>query len=773
MEGLHKISIANSNDIDTFKQDLTTLNSKQLEAVRHINGPLLIVAGAGSGKTKTITYRIAYLIKYAQVSPNSILALTFTNKAALEMKERIANLLSKNLVKNLTISTFHSFCCMLLRKWQYISENLKEFVIYDEEDSEKLLSIIVKQLNLESKYSSSKLLSLISNLKSDLIEPVNFIPYSKDDEILLKVYTEYQRKLKEFNALDFDDILLETYKILKNNKDLLQNFQSIYKYFLVDEYQDTNIAQYNLLKLFCSHTRNLCVVGDEDQSIYSWRGANIRNIQSFEKDFPDAKVIILDQNYRSTQQILDAASKLISQNTRAYSKNLWSNKKDGEPVLLKICKDETDEATWVANEIIRLISKGYTYSSIAILIRMHHLSRAFEQALSNAAIPYEITGGIKFYNRKEVKDILSYLRVIQNPYDELALLRIINTPKRGIGDTTVDRLRSHYNSIWDGIKIEAGIDFEFDKSTDRKCKNKSLKEFYALITRFQLKAQSTQLSELVRELLEETNYLDYIKETEKDKIIANERIENVESLVSDIKNQEESEPNLTLQTYLEKAALQMQQDNLDEHVEKVHILTVHNAKGLEFPIVFVVAMESEIFPHYSAINSLSELEEERRLAYVALTRAKEKLYISYSKKRIKFGNARDAYPSQFISEIKDYLIDYDEYITNNYKYKLSTNLINGSSSDSNSNKTHSNQNISTLSSTNRSFPTINPTEKFVYANINNAIVGAEVLHNVFGRGKIIATEGTNISDYRITVNFKNVGKKILLLQYANIKVLEK
>ncbi|RCK79636.1 MAG: ATP-dependent DNA helicase UvrD/PcrA [Candidatus Ozemobacter sibiricus] len=780
-----------------FEQALAGLNPRQREAVALTQGPVLVIAGAGSGKTRMLTVRIAWLIEREQVPPSAILALTFTNKAAREMRERVQQLIP-GAGDEVTLSTFHAFCCSLLRRWSTAAGYPEGFTIYDEDDSEKVMKGVLDNLDLDpKKYAPRKMLNLISQLKNELVEPEAFQATLPDDEKLREVYRRYQDRLRENKALDFDDLLLVTHRLLSTQPELLAKFHRRYRYFLVDEYQDTNHAQYRLLHLFARDSGNLCVVGDEDQSIYSWRGATIRNIQEFEKDFPGTRVVLLDQNYRSTQRILDAAGALIARNRRAHAKHLWTDRAGGEPLTFHLAADEREEAEWVAGRIARLRDQGLPLRSFAVLFRMNSLSRSFEQALNRYGLPYEVTGGIRFFQRREVKDILAYLRVIANPWDSVSLARIINTPRRGIGKTMLDKLGQD-GPLWEGLQKQAAAS-----------PHGKVAEFYELVRGWQELAGRASVFSLVRSVLDRTGYLDWLQEDDPD--TAKERQENIDSLVSDIRAQEENNPDLGLRGYLEQAALQADIDGLDEQADRVHLMTLHNAKGLEFPVVFMVAMEEGIFPHFSSHADPTELEEERRLAYVGMTRAMQRLYLSAARRRMVFGSWKDNLVSRFITELPRETFGepapWGAALSSSMatskggtSFPWSTRGPGGGGPGSQpadpavprglANPGFFDQTAGRKGGGSTRTPRLNAgsgspiaggpgtgegsgpgSAASSAATMLNAVPGAEVFHQVFGHGRVLATEGASLGDFRLTIEFKNVGKKTLLLQYANLRVI--
>lgn len=722
-----------------LKKALEELNPRQRETVEITEGPLLIIAGAGSGKTRALTVRIAFLIEEHKVPPESILAVTFTNKAARQMQERLQQLIPET-AKLLTITTFHSFCCRLLRRWANHLGYDHGFTIYDDEDQEKLIGKIIVGKGWDKKVVIPRsILTCISQAKNELLFPQDYFPPTPDRETIRTLYSAYQEELKKNGAMDFDDLIFQTYHLLNDRKELLDKVQQRYSHFLIDEYQDTNVAQYKLSALFSGTSGNLCVVGDEDQSIYGWRGASIRNILEFEQDFPGARVVVLDQNYRSTQNILDAAGAVIKNNSRVREKRLWTEKSGGEKLVLQFAHDDRSEAEFVVSEICRLAQNKFSFKDIAVLFRMNHLSRLIEQALVKRRIPYEMTGGTKFFGRREVKDILAYLRVLHNPNDSVALRRIINVPRRGIGEATVKRLEDE-GDLWKALA----------KRAQAKPQSK-LGDFFNLI--LTLRESTSSLFFLAREIIDSTDYFLHLSQTDPES--AEEREANIKSLLSDIRAQEEGGEKLSLQNYLEQVALHSDLDNFQEDAEKVHLLTMHIAKGLEFPVVFVMGMEEGVFPHHSSRDLPQELEEERRLAYVAMTRAMKRLYLTGAQRRMVFGTWNQQKISRFVTEIPS------ELFQTGFPSEAKTKTF------FNSNKPK-NQFNTFVATTHERIQAQFPGSP---ASLNNLQCGATVFHQVFGEGKVVSTEGSNIHDFRVMVFFKNAGRKNFLLQYTKLRVI--
>ncbi|MGE5631757.1 MAG: DNA helicase PcrA [Caulobacteraceae bacterium] len=635
---------------------LDKLNNEQREAVLHTEGPLLILAGAGSGKTRVLTHRIAYIIEEKGVYPSNILAITFTNKAAKEMKERVQGLIG--CTDDMWISTFHSACVRILRKnIEKLNDYKKNFVIFDSKDQESLVKECLKELNLNEKnFPFRTVSSVISGAKDMLLSPEKFFDRNMHDIKTRKyadIYMLYQKKLKKNNALDFDDILYKTIELFELNPDILQYYQNKFKYIMVDEYQDTNFCQYRLISLLAKQHKNLCVVGDDDQSIYSWRGADIGNILNFEKDFPGAKVIKLEQNYRSTQTILDAANSVIKNNFARKSKRLWTENEQGRSIIFYNALDEWGEANFIMSEIERTAAEeGRTMNDFAILYRTNAQSRVLEEACMAHGIPYKIVGGFKFYDRKEVKDIIAYLRVIQNPAEDLSLKRIINVPKRGIGNSTLDAITEYARTTGDSL-FGALLEVDSIQGVSTKAK-KGIKDFVRIMSDLMGVADTESVSKLVKEVLEHSGYLDELeKEVDED---SQSRAENIKELLSATLEFEEKNEAATLADFLEQMALMSDIDTVEEGRESIIMMTLHSAKGLEYPYVFLSGMEEGIFPSQRSYFEEKQMEEERRLMYVGITRAKERLYLTAAFERTIFGNTTYNTVSQFVKEIPKELV---------------------------------------------------------------------------------------------------------------------
>ncbi|WP_010680952.1 DNA helicase PcrA [Acetivibrio cellulolyticus] len=732
---------------------LNGLNNEQREAVLHVDGPLLILAGAGSGKTRVLTNRIAYLIKEKGVYPSSILAITFTNKAAKEMRERIDKLV-ENVSDSMWVSTFHSLCVRILRKDIEKLDYDRSFAIFDYTDQQTVVKDCLKELNLNEKnYPPKSMLEMIGRAKDELIDPVTYGKmYAADFRMakVAKIYELYQKKLKQNNAVDFDDIIMLTIKLFSNYPDVLDYYQRKFKYILVDEYQDTNSAQYSLISMLSQRSRNLCVVGDDDQSIYGWRGANIRNILDFEKEFSGCKTIKLEQNYRSTQTILDAANCVIKNNYGRKNKSLWTENKGGEKIRHCECSNEHEEAYFIANEIKKLSTiKDMQYKDFAILYRVNAMSRVVEEMLIKEGIAYKIFGGLKFYDRKEIKDLIAYLRLIQNPSDNISLKRSINEPKRGIGTTTIETAERLANSK--GVSIFSIISSASEIPDLARAASK-LEGFVAMISRLRILKESMKVSELIQEVIEQSGIQRSYEE--EDTIEAQSRIENIKELVSvalefEAKNEEQS-----LEDFLANVSLVADIDNMDENGDYVVLMTLHSAKGLEFPVVFMVGMEEGIFPGYRSMSDESELEEERRLCYVGITRAKQKLYLTNTFTRTLFGNTTYNKMSRFLKEIPPELLEGNE------KKEPMTS------------KKPVNKNVSAGSTGSFSAPSSFRTSTFTDVSkpktaAANFSIGDQVEHKKFGVGVITNVEKEN-DDYKLEIHFKGAGMKRLMAAFANL-----
>jgi len=713
-----------------MKEVLEALNPQQQEAVTHKEGPLLILAGAGSGKTRVITYRTAYLISEG-IEPKNIFAVTFTKKAAEEMRKRVEDIIPLNGSRPL-ISTFHSACVRIMRDNAERIEVSRNFAIYDKADSLSAIKDCAKELNINDElYSPDSIAKKISSLKNNLISADNFKAqeFGFEDKVK-KVYKLYQEKLSANKALDFDDLLMKTVELFEKNIDVLSHYQDAFKYIMVDEYQDTNYVQYRLMMLLSSKHRNICVVGDDDQSIYGFRGANISNILNFEKDFPDAKIVKLEQNYRSTQKILDAASSVVDKNISRRKKTLWTENQSGEKIRLYKAEDGQKEALYICKTIKEIrTSDNRRYKDFAVLYRINAQSRILEEQFHRMAIPYIIVGGLRFYERKEIKDITAYLRVIANPDDDVSLKRIINTPSRGIGQVTIERLT-------DLCKERKLYLYECIKAAeDAKA---GIKGFVNIIDSL-IEKGDLSLSDLVKEILAKTGYIEWLKSSDKED--AENRIENINEFISAVADFEQNNEKADIQGFLDHISLSAQIDDVSDKDDAVFLMTLHNAKGLEFPVVFVSGMEEGIFPNFRAFDDDRQLEEERRLCYVGITRAKEKLYLTHAERRFIFGSERNARVSRFINEIPEELVD---WIDNDRRECERWSRPVGQASRPSSSGFSDKKYLAT-------FP-----------------IGAAVCHPNFGRGKVKASEGTG-DDEKVVVSFDSIGLKRLSVKYARLE----
>ena len=768
---------------------LKGLNDKQYEAVVNTEGPCLVIAGAGSGKTKVLTHKIAYLIGEKQVKPWNILAITFTNKAANEMKERIGNLVG-DVSADIWMGTFHSICVRILRRFIDRIGFDSSFIIFDTSDQRTLVKACIKSIGLDDKmFTDRSVLSEISNAKNEMLEPDQYTVRANGDfrkEKIALVYEMYQKRLKENNAIDFDDIINYTIKILMENPDILEYYSDKFHYVLVDEYQDTNKAQFTLVTMLASKNGNITVVGDNDQGIYSFRGADISNILNFERDFPGTKIIKLEQNYRCTGNILKAANAVIKNNEVTYKKELWTENEVGNLPAVYSAKNEYDEGTYIAQQIEHLRREEYyKYSDFAILYRMNTQSRAIEEILRRESIPYKIIGGLKFYERKEIKDIISYLRLIQNPSDNLSLKRIINEPKRGIGKTSLDKIEE--------LSINSGVPmYEIIKNAEQYGLNRvflNSREFVNAIEELRAKKDDIKISDLIKETLKKSGYTQALEN--ENTIEAENRIENLdEFLTVAIEFEDESADN-KLSDFLEGITLSSDIDNMEEAEETVTLMTLHSAKGLEFPVVFLVGMEEGIFPGYKSIGEPKELEEERRLCYVGITRAKEHLFLTCSKQRTIFGSTSCNQVSRFLREIPSDLLDgYDD--TLGEKQENNSNIF-GDSKYSWTYGSKDNGNIKTYkidknepkvaaasSSTNSNgfmFRTAesflnNLTKKSSGANVDLSKYkeGVRIYHKKFGEGVISNVEPEG-DDLKVDIQFDKVGHKRLMAKFANLEII--
>lgn len=635
------------------------LNPEQQKAVYQTDGPLLILAGAGSGKTRTLTHRIAYLIDEADVNPWNILAITFTNKAAGEMRERVDKLVEFG-AESIWVSTFHSTCVRILRRHIEYLGYTTSFSIYDTDDQKTLLHQVMKKLDVDQKmYKDRVVMKYISSAKDNLVSPEQFCKEAAGDYRQMRIgdiYTEYQEQLKKNNALDFDDLIVKTVELFRNNPEVLEYYQNRFRYIMVDEYQDTNTAQFELVRLLAGKYRNLCVVGDDDQSIYKFRGANIQNILGFEEHFPDATIIRLEQNYRSTQNILNAANEVIKNNSGRKEKRLWTENEEGRKVKLKLYDNAMQEADQITEELLQAHNRGYDYNDCAVLYRTNAQSRVIEERMVNKGIPYQLVGGVNFYQRKEIKDILAYLKTIDNGSDDISVARIINVPKRGIGGTTIGRVQVFADE--QGISFyEALRNAEYIPTLAKGRAVSKLLNFVEQISVFRVMAENYSISELIEAVLDKTGYRQELEGD--DTIEAQTRLENIQEFVNKAVDYEKNTEEPSLSAFLEEVALVADIDRMDEDEDKVLLMTLHSAKGLEFDKVYLCGMEDGLFPSWMSIDSEdpSDMEEERRLAYVGITRAKKELTLTGARQRMINGETRYLRISRFCTEIPMNLLD--------------------------------------------------------------------------------------------------------------------
>ncbi|MBE0415977.1 MAG: UvrD-helicase domain-containing protein [Dehalococcoidia bacterium] len=633
---------------------LEGLNPAQLEAVEAIEGPLLILAGPGSGKTRVIAHRVAYLIKVWGISPYHILAVTFTNKAAREMKERLYHLLGSS-VEDLTLGTFHAICARILRREGAHIGLDPRFVIYDEDDQLTLVKRSLQELDLDPKrYHPRLFLSAISSAKSRLFAPEDYVKYTYFDEVVQRVYQHYQELLGESKALDFDDLLMKTVHLFRHSPEVLSKYQERYYHVLIDEFQDTNIAQYALAKQLAGKYRNICVVGDPDQSIYSWRFADLRNILSFESDYPDARVIYLEQSYRSTKTILEVAQHVISANRYRKEKRLWTENEIGVPITVAETYTEQEEAQFLVSEVDSLISRGFFKpGDCAVMYRTNAQSRVIEEAFIRYGMPYKLVGGTRFYERREVKDVIAYLRLIHNPYDSVSLSRIINLPPRGIGQRTIEGLSSWAKAR--SLPVYAALQMVADESEKPPFNprtSRALTNFLAMLNELIMRSDELNIVELFDLLLERSGYKEYLLEGED----GEERWDNILELRTVANEHRHLAPQDNLSSFLEGVALVADVDSYDEKVDAVTLITLHAAKGLEFPVVFIVGIEEGLLPHIKSFDDPDQMEEERRLCYVGITRAKERLYLVRAFRRSSLGSTVVNLPSRFLLDIPPHLV---------------------------------------------------------------------------------------------------------------------
>lgn len=738
---------------------INELNKVQQDAVKAVEGPVMIVAGAGSGKTRVLTYRVAYLISIG-VPAYQVLSLTFTNKAADEMKKRITGLVGDK-TSQLWMGTFHSMFARLLRQECKAIGFNRNFSIYDTEDSLNLVKNIQNSLNINTQQFKPKAVySKISGSKNRLIFPDEFEASSSDlfGQEVAKVYVEYQKLLKHNNAMDFDDLLLRPIELFEKHPKVLSKYQDRFRFILVDEYQDTNRAQYKLIKLLAQKYKNVCVVGDDAQSIYRFRGAEIQNIFDFEKDFAGCKVFRLEQNYRSSKLILSAADQVIKNNINRIDKNLWTENDLGDPITLTVCQDERDEGRKIVDNIkSEILERKLDFKNIAVLYRTNAQSRSIEDSFRKNGIPYVIVGGVEFYKRREIKDVLAYLKLIVNPNDDISYLRVVNYPSRGIGEVTINQLETFAKKNKLSL-FEAGLKCKEINELPQKAADR-LKSFGLMVKKYQGLMQKLSVTELSRSLVEEIGILREFKE--EGTVESLSRWENVQELLSAIKEFSSEKESPSLEAFLQEVTLVSQIDKWDAAHNAVTLMTLHSAKGLEFDIVFISGLEEGLFPSYNSILESAELEEERRLFYVGMTRAKKKLFLSYATTRSKFGEPTFSTPSRFIKEVDQNLISNQqaEYI------KRTQSQI----SPKGRKFFPAQKSIKTKPEINyfaQNFPDYE-NESQVPVRLN---VGSFVEHGIFGKGKIINLSGTG-GNTKAEVDFENIGRKNLLLKYASLRLL--
>jgi len=755
---------------------LNGMNDRQAEAVQTTEGPLLIMAGAGSGKTRVLTHRIAYLIDEKMVNPWNILAITFTNKAAREMKERAAAL--NPATQDCLIATFHSMCVRILRREaDHIGYN-RNFTIVDPGEQRTLMKRILKNLNLDpKKWNERAILGTISNAKNDLIDEVAYANLAGDmyTEIVAKCYTAYQKELRQSEAMDFDDLIMLTLRLFDKNPDVLTYYQQRYQYIHVDEYQDTNHAQYQLVKLLASRFKNICVVGDADQSIYGWRGADMQNILDFEKDYPEAKVVLLEENYRSTKTILQAANEVIRNNRNRRPKNLWTQNEDGEEIVYYRANDEQDEALFVARTINQLSREGYSHKDFAVLYRTNAQSRTIEEALLKSNIPYTMVGGTKFYSRKEIRDIIAYLNLIANPSDNISYERVVNEPKRGVGPGTVDKIRNFAASQEISL-LDASANIMLSPVKGKAAQ--AVYEFANLILDLRDRLDDYSVTELVELVLKKTGYSAAL--AAQATLESQARIENIEEFLSVTKNFDENPDNPAdesgldkLSRFLNDLALIADTDDGDQESSEVTLMTLHAAKGLEFPVVFLVGMEENVFPLSRASEDEDELEEERRLAYVGITRAEKVLYLTNANSRLLYGRTNYNQPTRFLREISSDLLDYQGLARpTNSSFKVSY---------TNSDTSKFGQGMSLAQALQerkrQSAPNSISTNSLPFGKNSQSqpskpevawAIGDIAHHKKWGDGTVLAVSGSGNSQ-ELKINFPEVGLKKVLASIAPIE----
>jgi DNA helicase-2/ATP-dependent DNA helicase PcrA len=742
---------------------LNDLNPIQQKAVLETEGPLLVFAGAGSGKTRVLTYRIAYLIQEKGVHPWNIFAVTFTNKAADEMRERVERLLGTS-ARGTWVSTFHSACARILRQHIERLGFRRNFVIYDGQDQERHLKTVMKELNLDFKmFPPRAIQSGIEQLKNGGVMPEQYSPnpYNIFQKRLALAYQRYQEDLRRNNALDFGDLLVFVTILFKRFPEVLGSYQGLCRYVMVDEFQDTNLIQYQLIRQMVEAHHNICVVGDDDQSIYRWRGAEVGNILNFEKDFPEANVITLEQNYRSTQNILQAASHVVRKNRYRKAKKLWTENPEGERLTFYVAGDEEDEARFVVKKIVEQLSTVKSvgsYRGMAVFYRINAQSRAIEDELVKNRIPYTVVGGMKFYERKEIKDVLAYLKLIDNPSDGVSLKRIINVPSRGIGEKTIEKIEAFSREkglpLYEGLKQAVGED---GLTPAVKVK---MKEFIQWVEEFRKDAESLTLSQLTLALLAKTEYLQRLKEEGTDEAFS--KVENIDELINVMMGLEQEEEKVSLESFLDKVSLVTDVDLYEDKGNRVSLMTLHCAKGLEFPVVFIVGIEEGLLPHYRRGEEIEDMEEERRLFYVGMTRAKEWLFLSRAEERSTFRAGRANLPSRFLDELPLELIQFEE------KERRMESLFSQETpwrDDARQAGTRVDDASQEISFPEGGEVVLSPEEFFPLK------IGMRVRHPKFGEGRVKSVEGMD-EDQKATIVFGTVGSKRLKVRYSRLEILE-
>lgn len=754
--------MSNVNVQPTTNSILAQVNEQQRQAVAHTDGPLLIIAGAGSGKTRVLTYRIANLLAQEKANPWEILALTFTNKSAREMKNRIEDLVGPE-ARQLWMGTFHSIFSRILRyECEHIGYN-QDFSIYDTVDSDRAIKGILQELNIDIKEIKPRAVRfIISGAKNQLISPEEFqnkFVQSTLDDIATRVYSIYLQRLKQHNAMDFDDLLIKPIELFSQHPDILEKYQNRFKYILIDEYQDTNHAQYKVTQMLAATHKNICVVGDDAQSIYSFRGADISNILNFKEDYPDAVEVPLEQNYRSTKHILKCADSIIKQNKNRLEKTLWTENLDGNTITVLDNYNERDEANRIASYINELkLKKGYSLSEFAILYRTNYQSRVFEDALRRKGLSYQLVGGISFYQRKEIKDVVAYLKLLVNPQDEESLRRVINEPARGIGDKSLKQIsqeaRAKNVPMWNILE-------EIQETAIYKPAKKRIEEFVDIIRKARKKVASKSLVDVTKNILEDTGYVKQFVEENSHESLS--RRENVMELLNAISYFEKSTENPSLSTFLQDISLVTDLDAHDENTPSVTLMTIHASKGLEFPVIFVVGLEEELFPIGGRNGDDVDMEEERRLFYVAITRAERELFFSFARNRYKFGEEKQNARSRFLDEVDPSVVRTETGGTIKQRDTFSLKQKHSGAYDNYDWRTP----VSGVKKKSQGSAT---SVHYDAADTSDLQVGSRVAHQKFGPGKIISTEGQG-DKTKVVVFFQKYGQKKLMLKFARLQVL--